>query len=92
MFMKEKISKNICLIVFFLFCMGCNIEMPRKTLSTGPSPSIEGSKSIGAYVGSYSWYFIPYTDCDIDSLIKINEAFVEKNIIGFRMIAIVLFA
>ncbi|MBE6325914.1 MAG: hypothetical protein E7077_02445 [Bacteroidales bacterium] len=77
--MKEKISKNICLIVFFLCCMGCNIEMPRKTLSTGPSASIESSKRNGAYVGSYSWCFIPYTDCDIDSVIKINEAFVEKG-------------
>lgn len=51
----------------------------RKTLSQSPSPSIESSKKIGAYIGSYHWRFISYVDCCVDTLVSIKESFIEKS-------------
>ena len=76
---KVKVSKMLYACTILLFMESCFDIVGRKTLSQSPSPSIESSKKIGAYIGSYHWRFISYVDCCVDTLVSIKESFIEKS-------------
>lgn len=79
LFTEVKVSKMLYACTILLFMESCFDIVGRKTLSQSPSPSIESSKKIGAYIGSYHWRFISYVDCCVDTLVSIKESFIEKS-------------